>query len=123
MALSLPRFDFPTPTFSLKSALVAMGMSTAFTASADFSGIASQGPCAGLSISDVLQKATVAVQENGVEAAAATAVVFGTTGSGGGPTPVPMVVNRPFVISIVDVPTGAVLFLGHIGNPTDAGSQ
>jgi serine protease inhibitor len=33
-----------------------------------------------------------------------------------------MVVNRPFLLSIVDVPTGAVLFLGHIEDPTAAGS-
>jgi serine protease inhibitor len=38
------------------------------------------------------------------------------------PPPVPVDLNRPFVLSIVDVPTGAILFLGHIEDPTDMGS-
>jgi serine protease inhibitor len=65
------------------------------------------------------------MEETGVEAAAATAVIVGETKSVVGPAPpppIPMVVNRPFVVSIVDVPTGAVLFLGHITDPTDMGS-
>jgi hypothetical protein len=33
-----------------------------------------------------------------------------------------MVVNRPFVVSTLDVPMGAVLFLGHITGPTQPGS-
>jgi len=57
------------------------------------------------------------------EAAAATAVIVeGASVAGPTPTPVPMVVNRPFLISIVDVPTGAVLFLGQIQDPTASGS-
>ena len=79
-----------------------------------------------LHVDDVLQKTTISMQETGIEAAAATAVVVESVGSAGtgGPPPVPvtMVVNRPYLISIVDVPTQAVLLLGHIADPTDAGS-
>jgi len=115
--LSLPKATFTSPTFSLQSALVAMGMSQAFDPnSADFSGMAARS----LYIFDVLQKATIAMQETGVEAAAATAVIMGEK-SGSPTTPTPMVVNRPYLIAIVDVWSGAVLFLGHIADPTDVG--
>ena len=64
--------------------------------------------------------AMVAVQETGVEAAAATAVILDGSASIE-PPPVAVVLDRPFVMAIVDVPTGALLFLGHIEDPTDAG--
>jgi len=114
--LSLPKTSFTSASFSLKKALSDMGMAEAFTPSADFSGILPQG---GLQIDDVIQKAMIAMEENGVEAAAATAVILGSTGAAGpGPTPVTMTVDRPYLISIVDATTGAVLFLGHIEDPT-----
>jgi serpin B len=118
--LQLPKTSFTSQSFSLKKPLTDMGMGLAFTPSADFSGMMPEGP---LQIDDVLQKAMIAMEENGVEAAAATAVIVGSTGAaaGPGPTPVTMTVDRPFLISIVDATTGAVLFLGHIEDPTDAG--
>ena len=123
--LSLPKATFTSPTFSLKIALQAMGMSQAFDKDlADFSGMCASLPDGGrLYISDVLQKAMVAMQETGVEAAAATAVIMNRTAATIQlPTPTPMVVNRPYLVAIVDVPTGAILFLGHIEDPTAAGS-
>jgi serpin B len=127
VSLALPKFTFTSPTFSLKTSLTTMGMPQAFDPdAADFKGLCASTPDGdNLYISDVLQKAMIAVQENGVEAAAATAVIIeGSSGAAGGappPTPVPMVVNRPFVMAIVDVPTRAILFLGHIADPSDAG--
>ena len=53
----------------------------------------------------------IAMQETGVEAAAATAVILDASVA---PETIPMTVNRPFVLAIVDGPTGAVLFLGHV---------
>jgi serpin B len=126
VALSLPKVSFTSPTFSLAGALQAMGMTDAFNRdTADFRGLCANPPDAErLYVSDVLQKAMLGMQETGVEAAAATAVIVAGTavGMSNPPTPVPMVVNRPFVVSIVDVPTGAVLFLGHIEDPTATGS-
>ncbi len=119
--LSLPKFSFTTPTFSLAAALKAMGMPDAFDgAAADFTPMCPSLPDGGrLYISDVLQKAMIGVEENGVEAAAATAVIVDRASIAlPPPTPVPMVVNRPFLISIIDAPTGAVLFLGHVDDPT-----
>lgn len=120
--LSLPKVAFTSPTVSLKKSLEGMGMIQAFQDTADFSGLCSNGT---LNISDVLQKTMVAMDENGVEAAAATAVVISSSSSNssGGEAPVSMVVDRPFVISIVDVPTGAILFLGHIDDPTNPGDS
>jgi serpin B len=125
--LSVPKVTFTSPTFSLADMLKAMGMPLAFDkVQADLTGLCAVPPNKEhLYIADVLQKAMLGMEETGVEAAAATAVVVGATGSLVGPPPpppIPMVVNRPFVVSIVDVPTGAVLFLGHITDPTDMGS-
>jgi serpin B len=123
--LAVPKVTFTSPTFSLANALKAMGMPVAFDkTSADFKGICIPTDGQNLYISDVLQKAMIAMQETGVEAAAATAVIVDETAGVAGPppTPIPVIVNRPYVISIVDVPTGAVLFVGHIVDPTATGS-
>jgi len=138
--LSLPRFTLAAATFSLRESLEAMGMLQAFgdqavymdgLGDADFTGLVPNPaePDAGqptgcdllnLQIADVLQAATIAVQESGVEATAATAVIIGAVASEtstGPPPSVPMVVNHPFLFSIVDA-TGAVLFVGHVQDPS-----
>jgi serpin B len=124
LALSVPKFTFTSPSVSLAQALQAMGMTQAFDArAAQFQGMCPQTPDgANLYIGDVLQKAMLAVQEVGVEAAAATAVVM-EAGNSEPPPPTPVALNKPFVVAIVDQPTGAILFLGHITDPTDTGSQ
>jgi serpin B len=124
VALSAPKATFTSPTFSLATALQAMGMIQAFSpVLADLKGMCPQTPDGrNLYIADVLQKAMIAMQETGVEAAAATAVIVARASAVGAPAQaVPMVVDRPYLIVIVDVPTGAVLFLGHIEDPTAAG--
>ena len=123
VSLALPKFTFTTPTFSLAQPLQAMGMVQAFNpVTANFTGMCATTPDGdNLYVGDVLQKAMVAVQETGVEAAAATAVIMDGA-SISEPTPIPVVLDRPFVMAIVDAPTGALLFLGHIEDPTDTGS-
>ena len=121
VTLSMPKMTFTTQAFSLASPLMAMGMIQAFDpGSANFRGMCPNPPDGNnLYLSSVLQKATLAMQEDGVEAAAATEVGGGAFSSP--PPSVLMVVDHPYLISIVDVPTGAVLFLGHIEDPTDSG--
>ena len=51
LSVSLPKFTIHPPTYSLKAGLRALGMETAFTAAADFSGITTQES---LLIDDVL---------------------------------------------------------------------
>jgi serpin B len=116
--LSLPKVSFTSPTFSLAKELQAMGMTQAFDrTAADFKGACPNPPDGdNLYISDVLQKAMIAMQEQGVEAAAATAVVL--SGASVAPQTTPMNVNRPFVFAIEDVTSGAILFLGHVEDPT-----
>jgi serpin B len=125
--LAVPKVTFTSPTFSLADMLKAMGMQLAFDkVQADLTGLCAVPPNKEhLYIADVLQKAMLGMEETGVEAAAATAVIVAATGALVGPPPpppIPMVVNRPFVVSVVDVPTRAVLFLGHITDPTEMGS-
>ena len=122
VALSLPKSSFTSDSISLKSSLQAMGMTDAFDkAKADFSGLVTPADGANLYIDDVLQKAMIAIDETGVEAAAATAVIAETDAVAS--DPVVVNVNHPYLISIIDVPTGAVLFVGHIVDPTLTGSE
>jgi len=110
--LSLPRFEFRTQA-SLPEALRSLGMVDAFDGGrADFSGISSEG---GLYISDVIHEVFVSVNEAGTEAAAATAVVMlrGATVA-----PVELSVDRPFLFWLYDRPTGSVLFMGRVLDPS-----
>lgn len=110
--LSMPKFKIAGDTISLKSALQALGIHHAF-ADADFSGICKKP---GLAIGDVLHKAYVDVDENGTEAAAATAVGVGATSVG--EPPLTVSVDRPFAFFLRDVPTNTILFAGHVTDPT-----
>jgi serpin B len=109
--LTMPKFTFESG-FRLKDALMQLGMSDAFSGAADFGGMTGQRD---LFVSDVYHKAFVAVDEEGTEAAAATAVVMELTAA---PTqPVEVKVDHPFMFLIRDIETGAILFLGHVVNP------
>ncbi len=110
--LTLPRFQVESG-FRLAETLKAMGMRTAFNPEeADFSGM---DGTRNLYIGDVLHKAFVSVDEEGTEAAAATAVVIKETAMPR--PPVKVTVDRPFIFLIRDLPTGTVLFLGRVLNP------
>jgi len=127
VVLSLPKATFTSASLSLTRSLKSMGMNRAFDQeSADFSGLCAHPPDGKrLYVADVLQKAMISMQEGGVEAAAATAVVVaGALDLVADPDPLPitMVVNRPYLVALVDVPTGAILMLGQVTDPTDAGS-
>jgi serpin B len=113
--LRLPRFGLDVSA-SLVEPLKALGMDPAFLPGADFSGIA---PSCGRRcvITDVTQRARLRVDERGTTAAAATRVAVGTAARVVG-EPFRMVVDRPFLVAIQDVPTGTVLFAGVVGDPT-----
>ena len=70
-----------------------------------------------LAVTDVLHQTYVAMDEEGTEAAAATAVIIGETSAPAG-EPISVVLDRPFLFRIVDTHTGATLFLGRIMDPT-----
>jgi serpin B len=111
VALSLPRFKFESE-FGLGKTLSGMGMPIAFSGQADFSGMTGNRD---LSISEVVHKAFVAVDEAGTEAAAATAVIMRATAM---PTkPLEVTVDRPFIFLIRDIQTGSIIFVGRVVNP------
>jgi len=115
VALTLPRFEVRTP-LSLAGALTALGMPTAFTGGADLSGIDGAHD---LSIGDVIHQAYAKVDEEGTEAAAATAVIGVGSSAPTEPPPEPkhFDVRQPFLFGIRDDATGALLFLGQITDP------
>ena len=115
--LQLPRFDIESKV-SLAEQLAAQGMPTAFTDAADFSGMTTEQA---LQISAVVHQANITVDEEGTEAAAATAVVMVPT-SAPVDEPIEMIVDRPFVFALRDTATGAVLFMGRVGDPSLARS-
>ncbi len=69
-----------------------------------------------LNISDVFHKAFISVDENGTEAAAATAVVVGVTSIP--VVDVTLTIDHPFIFVIRDIPTGTILFIGRVVDPT-----
>jgi serpin B len=91
-------------------------MSIAFTGQADFSGMDGSRD---LFIDEVYHKAFVAVDETGTEAAAATGVPMRETALP--PKRFELTIDRPFIFLIRDLPTGAVLFMGYIGDPRGQG--
>jgi len=116
--VSLPSFKM-TQQFGLKDKLGAMGMVQAFQEhSANFSGM-SDDP-RGLFISAVIHKAFIDVNEEGTEAAAATAVTM-RHAMARMPVQVQPVVFRadhPFLFLIRDDRSGGILFLGRVTDPT-----
>ncbi len=108
VVLFMPKFDFSSSS-KLNKPLEALGMRTAFSDGADFSNMT---PTGGLTISHVIQDAHIAVDEKGTQAEAATAVL-GEFKS----LPPTLNVDRPFLFTITDDATGAVLYLGRVTNP------
>jgi serine protease inhibitor len=111
--LRLPRFATEGKV-DLATTLAAMGMPSAFAPDvADFAGITTAER---LYISAVIHQANIDVDEKGTTAAAATAVVMRATAVPG--EPVRLAVDRPFLFAVRDVPTGTVLFLGRVTDPS-----
>ena len=111
--LRLPRWTFRTQA-PLNDALQQLGMRTAFDPhEADFRPMTEED--LDLYISAVLHEGFVAVDEEGTEAAAATAVVMRETSA---PVTEPFHVDRPFLFAIHDVEHGTPLFLGRVDDPS-----
>ena len=113
--LSLPKFTYES-AFQLNEALKTLGMTDAFDPDrADFSGMDGNRD---LYIGAVLHKAFVSVDEDGTEAAAATAVIMKTT-SAPLAEPLNFTVDRPFIYLIRDGQTGSILFMGRVVEPVE----
>ncbi len=110
--LKMPKFEIKGQTISLAEVLRSLGMKAAFDRNlADFSGIVADPR---LWIDDVLHQAFVAVDEQGTEAAAATAVIMTLTSLQQADT---VIIDRPFLFLIRDRQTGTILFMGRMVDP------
>lgn len=108
--LALPKFGIESK-FSLVETMRAMGMERAFDgAEADFSGMV-EGDDGGLFVSDIVHQSFVEVDEEGTEAAAATAVMVAQSAPA---DHVEMTVDRPFLFYVRDRPTETPLFVGRV---------
>uniref|UniRef100_A0AC35TP09 SERPIN domain-containing protein n=1 Tax=Rhabditophanes sp. KR3021 TaxID=114890 RepID=A0AC35TP09_9BILA len=106
--INLPQFKLET-SWNCNETLKKLGMPTAFSRFADFSGITEEEP---LKISEVIQKACIEVNEEGTEAAAATAVVMIRATCMMDPEmPVSFIADHPFMYFIVR-PYHRILFAG-----------
>ena len=122
--LFLPRFRMTWGTVELGAPLRALGMPLAFTRyQADFSGINGYEPPHddSLFIASVFHKAFIEVNEEGTEAAAATAILMIASSSflPQKPPRVPVFrADHPFLFVIRDRKSGAILFLGRVADPS-----
>jgi len=117
----LPKFKFETKYFMAK-ALKAMGMPAAFTPGIDFGGEADFSGMTGnkkLNIDEIIHQAFVDVNEEGTEAAAATAVTMMVGAAAPEPGPKKIFkADHPFIFVIQDRETGNILFVGRVSDPT-----
>lgn len=111
VTLSMPRFSFRSQ-LSLRPGLGAMGMAQEFVPDApDFSGIDGTRR---IFLKDVIHEGFIAVDENGTEAAAATAVIGDVVSA---PPPATLSIDRPFLF-VIRSRNGTLLFLGRVMNPS-----
>lgn len=108
LILQLPRFKLET-AFDLTQNLAALGMPLAFSPKADFSGITGAPD---LFIDAIVHKAFIEVNEEGTEAAAATALGMRATS-----LPPQFIADRPFLFLIRENKTNTLLFIGRLANP------
>ena len=112
--VNLPKFSF-SKDFNLSDTLTNLGMTDAFDGDlADFSGMTGKKD---LYIGDVIHKAVVAVDEEGTEAAAATAVIM-EAATARMPDNV-FIADHPFLFVIRDTVNGQILFVGRVLNPAE----
>jgi serpin B len=111
--LQMPRWKYEAPTLALEALLTALGMGVAFGDDADFSRLSTERT----RIADVYHQAFIAVDENGTEAAAATAVVIG--GRGAPRMDFELTIDRPFIYLIRDRATDTIVFMGRVADPSN----
>lgn len=111
--LQLPKFRIDPVAKSIKSALIADDMKSAFSAAADFSGMVGKTQ---LMVDDILHAAGVIVDEQGTEASAATAAIMRSK-SLGMDFPQLHKINRPFMFVLAHKRSAMPLFIGRIAKP------
>ncbi len=110
----LPKFKIEWGAKAVEPALKKLGMKNVFSSKADFSGMTGKKD---IFIESVLHKSFIEVNEEGTEAAAATAVTMRTVSISTGPEPISFRADHPFFFMIREKNTGTVLFMGRVVNP------
>jgi len=108
--VSIPKFKFETK-YSLVPQLQELGMQQVFGSAADLSGIDGQKD---LSVSEVIHKAIIEVNEEGSEAAAVTGIIISRTLPLSPPIITMFRADHPFAFFIRDNRNGMILFEGHV---------
>jgi len=116
VSVALPKFKFNS-RYMLADTLKEMGMTSVFSGGADFSGITGKN---NIFIDKIIHQAFVEVNEEGTEAAAATAVTM-TRGAMITPKePKVFIADHPFIFIIYDKGTSSILFIGKVDDPSQA---
>ena len=110
--LVLPKFRMRYST-ELNKPLSVLGLKSAWSSQADFSGISSSP----LFVSQIRHQSFVDVNEQGTEAAAVTTGVMALASFRNQPPPFEMIVDRPFLFVISDRRTQCILFVGAVYDP------
>ncbi len=112
LLVTLPKVEMRTD-YELSPQLRDLGLRLSFTNSADFTGITEAER---LAISAVIHKTFLAIDEEGTEAAAVTAIDMRTTSAMPRPEPDPIVfrADHPFFIVLRHKPTNTNLFMGRV---------
>ena len=113
--LSLPKFEIFS-SFLLNDVLTRLGVELAFTDGAQFDRMFSD-PQVQAHISKVIQKARIAVDEWGTEAAAVTVVEMVKNSGFFGDDVVDFNCSHPFAFFIAEKSSGVILFEGALWNP------
>lgn len=121
--LHLPKFKLEPGLIPLGALLQSLGMKSAFNqpyGSANFDRMAPKKPDDYLFLSEVFHKTFIELDEQGTEAAAATAVTlaaFSVRKEAPRPKPIEIKVDHPFFFAIQHRASGACLFLGRVVDP------
>jgi len=111
VSIKMPEFTYSTK-MNLNDVLISLGLTDMFNENADFSKMGKYGDNK-IYCSEVSQKTFIQVDRNGTKAAAIT---WGMMKSEACPNEYYVILDRPFIYSIVDNNTGLPLFIGVVSN-------
>jgi serine protease inhibitor len=115
VALELPRVKVRGQA-SLKEPLAALGIRRLFSDGADLGGITDGKE--GLKVDAAVHKAVLTLDEDGLEGAAATAMIMTRLSAMlSPPRPIPVRVDRPFLLLVRHAPTNTLYFLAQVTDP------
>jgi serine protease inhibitor len=107
--------------YELNDAMMALGLTDAFSGDADFSRLIEGAGPGDLAISKVLHKTFLEIDEKGTEAAAATAIMMERMAIFiPDEEPVEFRADHPFLLALRHKPTGMVMFMGRVEAPPAA---